>query len=507
MFSKWPAALQSLSLGLCFVLPGLAQSEQFSIVVIPDTQFYTESQPVIFEAQMDWIVANQAAENIIHVAHLGDLKDSFACDNTEVFPGIFEWDIVDSTLQPLDAFGIPYSVVPGNHDFDQVGGNCPDWIADRPLTLYNSVVGPSRYSGQPYYGDPSIPTPGNRVVDDLATPAIDESSNEDNFVLFGYCGVKFIAINLAWKPVANAPGMDAEITWADSLLSAYPDRLGIVTTHYILDQNPEVGSGSSLFNRYGLYGAEIYNGLSDNPNLFMLLSGHKRGEAWRVEDRSAAGMQPVQVLLSDYQAVNYPAAPVDFANLDGNPSNFGDSGFMRIMRFDTDTGQVDIETFSPAIPSFGRPADLVSNYFPADGTGMDKDTASNLSFSFQGYVSGDECNVSAVDTDRDSIEDQFDNCPFVANGPVESFCAVDPAQCNTEYQLALLDRKKQSYIDCLISQGIPAGEASMGMEAGPCTFDLFRQLLAEGYDDECAGSPCNGIQEDSNGNGIGDACE
>ena len=367
---------------LFLLIPGAVQSDQFSIVVIPDTQIYVEDNPEIFEAQVDWIIANQVAENIIYVSHLGDLKDDRSCDNKIVTAGTgggrTEWEIVDDTLQDLDNANIPYGLVPGNHDFDQVSSTCPNYSTERPLVTYNSLLGPLRFSGRPYYGDPGAGTPGNRVA----------GSNEDNFTLFESNGYKFIAINLAYKQAANAVGNDAEVVWADGLLKTYSDRLGIITTHYFLDQNPEVGAFGSR-NNFAPYGQEVYDGLSDNPNLFMMLSAHQRGEAWRVEDRSADGMQPVQALLSDYQSVNYPADPnnVDYANLDGIRNNNGDGGFMRIMRFDTDTGMVSIETFSPpVVPILNRTATLVSNYFPASGAGMDKDTASNLAFSFQDYV-------------------------------------------------------------------------------------------------------------------------
>ena len=355
---------------LFLLIPVAVQSDQFSIVVIPDTQIYVEENPEIFEAQMQWVVDNQVAENIIYVAHLGDLKDDQSCDNNIINNGTgggrTEWEIVDDTLGILEAASIPYGVVPGNHDFDQVSNTCPNWTTQRPLVTYNNLIGPARFAGQPYYGDPSVPTPGNRVV----------GSNEDNFTLFDFAGIEFIAINLAYKQAANAFGMDAEVTWADALLKTYPDRLGIITSHYFLESNPG--------NSFGPYGQEVYDGLSDNPNLFMMLSAHERGEAWRVETTGRAGMEPVQVLLSDYQSSGYP--PVDFGNVPFCGSSCGDSGLMRIMRFDTDTGMVDIETFIPPVPFLGRMSTLVSNYFPADGTGMDRDTASNLSFSYLGYV-------------------------------------------------------------------------------------------------------------------------
>ena len=81
---------------------------------------------------------------------------------------------------------------------------------------------------------------------------------------------------------------------------------------------------------------------------------------------------------------------------------------MRIMRFDTATQMVHVETFAPSVSFLDengdaytydhrsdapaeRPNDLVSDYFPADGTRMDQDTASNFSFSFAGYINDADC--------------------------------------------------------------------------------------------------------------------
>src|SRR5512134_4018126 len=48
----------------------------FTLVALPDTQFYSSSlnggSPAIFKAQTDWIVANTAARNIAFVTQLGD---------------------------------------------------------------------------------------------------------------------------------------------------------------------------------------------------------------------------------------------------------------------------------------------------------------------------------------------------------------------------------------------------------------------------------------------------
>ena len=458
MIRNWQ--FMHLVLGLCLLLPGAAKSDIVSIAVIPDTQYYAEQNPEILEAQIDWIVAKQADENIVYVAHLGDLKDDSACDNRLIFAGTgngrSEWQIVNDAFLKLENANIAYGVVPGNHDFDSINNDgpfgCPNWDTVRPLNLFNNPnfgFPPTRFTNrnQPYYGDPGVQR-GNRV----------DGSNEDNFTLFDASGLKFIAINLAYRPDANAddqnPNNDdgPELTWAERLLDRYPDRLAIVTSHHLVEQNPEVEGIPATcpranecqrdcprktdFNAFGAYGQEVYDRLASYPNFFMMLSGHWYGEAWRVEDRSAEGMRPVHALMQDYQAPLFPQADgdpttpgnnpnpagIDFGNLQGSKCNIGDSGFMRIMRFDTDTGMVNIETFIPPVmPIQNRPGTLVSTYFATDGTDMDKDTASNLSLSFAGYV-GVECNHLWV---LDNVDPDFSNPPF--EDVLSVFTDLDPA--------------------------------------------------------------------------------
>ena len=369
-----------LILGLSLLLPFTAYSAQFSIVVLPDTQWYAELHPEIVEAQMDWIVANEGIENIIYVAHLGDIKDDGNCDNKTINVGTgagrTEWQIVDQAFSDLDTNNIPYGVVPGNHDFDQFGGGCPNFTTQRPLGTFNTIFGPGRFGGATFYG-------GNRVM----------GSNEDNYTLFESDGVKFISINLAYKqaPAAGHPELD----WADALLKANTDRVGILTSHYLMEENP----GNNL----STYGQEVYDELSDNPNLFLMMAAHREGEAWLTETTGRAGMEPVQALLSDYQETPFPGdgdggtppnlpnnALINYSNINGPGAR--DSGLMRIMRFDTITGMVNITTFiPPVVPIKNRtqtvPANIhVSTYFPTDGTGMGLRSASNFGFSYLGYA-------------------------------------------------------------------------------------------------------------------------
>ena len=384
-------------LGTSLVLPMAAHSATFSIVQITDSQYYSERHPEIMEAQIDWIVANEVSENIIYVAQTGDLKDDSSCDNKTINVGSgagrTEWQIADQAFTDLDNANIAYAVVPGNHDFDPVSGDCPNWSTERPLVNYNSLFGPSRFAGEPFYGDPATLTPGNRVT------GVNES-NEDNFTLFESNGVKFIAINLAFKKEPDAIGITKlELPWADNLLKTYPDRLGILTSHYFMNTND--GGPDPLV---GPYGQEIYDTLSNNRNLFMMLAGHWYGESWVTETTGRAGFQPTQIMMANYQAMEFPddtdpvtppgtstpnPAFIDFTSITAFRGGAGDtdSGFMRIMRFDTQTGDVDIETFiPPVVPIKNRTTTIVSTNTVTSGAGMGEFTASNLSLPYLGYV-------------------------------------------------------------------------------------------------------------------------
>ena len=385
-------AVTSFLLGTSLAMPMAAHSEIFSIVVMTDSQFYAEQHPEILEAQIDWIVhPDQAAENIIYVAQTGDLKDDQECGDKNIFAGTgggrLEWQIADEAYRDLDMANIPYGVLPGNHDFDSVttssGPGCPSGTGARPLTQYNARFGPQRFAGDPFYG-------GNRDPANL--------SNEDNYTLFESNGIEFISINLAYRPALDNTGVgNPELAWANNLLqNVYPNRLGIVTSHYFLNTNDGVDVP------IGPYGQAVYDALRGNDNLFMMLSGHWWGEAWRSQTTGRDPNQPTQFLMANYQGMAFPddgdpATPantpdpalIDFSNLSAFRRGFGplDAGFMRIMRFNTDTGMVDIETFiPPVVPIKNRTDTIVSTHFATDGTDVGEFTASNLSFSFEGYV-------------------------------------------------------------------------------------------------------------------------
>lgn len=84
----------------------------WTLAVLPDTQYYSRSCPEVFLRQTEWIRTNREKYNIQFVAHLGDLT----YDN-----GKEQWDRAKVPMDLLHEAGIPYSVLPGNHDYGEKG--------------------------------------------------------------------------------------------------------------------------------------------------------------------------------------------------------------------------------------------------------------------------------------------------------------------------------------------------------------------------------------------------
>ena len=265
-------------------------SQNFTIVAIPDTQFYTINTggDFYFNAETSWIASNQAIHNIVFVTHTGDITQDGDNDTDDS-----EWIISDTAMSilerdpanPID--DVPFSINPGNHDF--LGG---------ALTHYNAHFPVSRFSGKPYYG-------GHYGSD-----------NTNSYSLFSMSGMHFIVINLA---CTGSTPPSAVLGWAGGLLKDDVSRRGIVVCHNTMD-----GSGA-----FSAVGQAIYNALRDNPNWFLMLAGHA-GEARRT-DLGSDG-HPIYSLMADYEGYSY-----------------GGSGYIRLMEFQPGANQIQVNTYSPTI--------------------------------------------------------------------------------------------------------------------------------------------------------------
>ncbi|GAF86903.1 unnamed protein product, partial [marine sediment metagenome] len=143
-----------------------APADDFTIVVLPDTQLYSQTFPSVFQSQTQWIIDNQAALNIVFVSHVGDIVN---VANVEQ-----QWINADAALSLLDPAGneelMPYGLAVGNHD--------------QPTTLFNTYFGLNRFCPasvcRSYYG-------GNFGT-----------TNNNNYQLFTAGGMDFVVIHLEY---------------------------------------------------------------------------------------------------------------------------------------------------------------------------------------------------------------------------------------------------------------------------------------------------------------------
>jgi hypothetical protein len=296
----------------------LAPGPDFSVIAIPDTQFYSENtgrNPVapgagavisLFTDQTQWIVNNRATRNIAFISHMGDIVQNgdFSGDPAEWIRADGAMKIIENQATTLRAYGIPWGGAPGNHDQSPIGD------AGGTTTYFNQYFGSTRFAGRNYYGGHF------------------GTNNNNNYQLFSASGLDFIIIHLEYDTRALA-SYQAVLDWADALLKAYPNRRAIVTSHWIINTgNPAT---------FSTQGANIYGQLKDNPNLFLLLCGHVHGEGRRTD--VFEGRQ-VHSVLQDYQDA-------------GN----GGNGFLRTFTFSPATNQITAEMWSPTLNRAATAAD------------------------------------------------------------------------------------------------------------------------------------------------------
>jgi hypothetical protein len=269
--------------------------ENFTIVALPDTQFYSSDYPWIFENQTEWIVQNENALNIVFVTHLGDIVNDYWED--------YEWQNADNAMSILDN-KVPYGILPGNHD-----------IASYLIALeYDNYFPSSRYQGYSYWGG---------SYDSKVSPSPSLSPNMNNYQLFSAGGMDFIALSLMYDPPADV------LSWADNVLNKYSNRRAIISTHVYLDTdgNREYEAGPGIWNFL----------VVPHKNVFLVLCGHEVdstgiGEAERIDNLDH---RTVYQLLSDYQGLD----------------NGGD-GYLRIMEFAPSQNTIYVRTYSPYLDNY-----------------------------------------------------------------------------------------------------------------------------------------------------------
>lgn len=233
---------------------------RFTIAVLPDTQYLlddggSDAEPVA--ATLRHLVREQVRDNIVFMAHLGDVTEHGTVTEMR------------AASRAFDAAGrLSYSVLAGNHD---VSGD--DQRGDTP---YLRAFGPRRFSRMKTYGGSSP-----------------DGYNSYHVVRGG--GREWLVLALDWR------ASDAGVAWAKGVLDEHAALPAILTTHDLVraedDGNAQLSdNGQRLWDRL----------IRGNDQIFLALGGHY-WPSGRTTMTNDAG-HPVHLHITNYQDRYYGGA-------------------------------------------------------------------------------------------------------------------------------------------------------------------------------------------------------
>lgn len=298
------------------------RQETFTIVVIPDTQHYSANATLapLFTNQTQWIAdeitIHGNPRNIVFVTHAGDVVGDTVPEQME------RADEAISVLAPVGGpYVAPFSMLPGNHDYDISSSKCSG------SSKYVERFRPDRFANASWYGG-------------------SDATGRNSFQLFSAGGYDFLHLAIEWQPATE------EFEWAAQVIETHPGLPVILTTHeYIWDgarpwwadwREPDPGNGG-----YSASGQQTFHMLvTKHDQIFLVLCGHFHnldhiepdphevtGE-WHQVSKNDFGRDVIEV-LQNYQG--YPD---------------GGSGWLRLITFDEDAGELFFETYSPALGEY-----------------------------------------------------------------------------------------------------------------------------------------------------------
>ncbi|GAB3952862.1 LamG domain-containing protein [Kribbella albertanoniae] len=229
---------------------------RFTVAVVPDTQYQFDqdrgdSAPLT--ATFEYLVEQRSAENVVFVAHLGDVVENALAS---------EFAQADPVFKVLDRARMPYSVLAGNHDID---GSKDDSRGDSP---YLRTFGPQRFRRMATYGGST-------------------ANGYNSYHVFRAAGRQWLLLAMDWRP------SDASFAWARAVIAAHPRMPVILTIHDLVYADSGVAEFSD-------HGKRVWDQLvKDNDQIFLTLNGHF-WPSGRLTRQNTAG-HDVHMHLANYQ--------------------------------------------------------------------------------------------------------------------------------------------------------------------------------------------------------------
>jgi hypothetical protein len=281
----------------------------WTLVAMPDTQSMSIAAPAELVRQTQWIVEHRERHNIRFVAHEGDVVEiNFAMD---------QWRGAHDAMRVLTSAGVPWCVLPGNHDLGTYG------LATDRFTNLNNAFSSGDYAASEAAG------------------LFETGKMENSWHHFSAADDKYLVLALEYGP------RNEVVEWSNEIVRHNPDRKAIVVTHGYLDhqsrrydakgphqtynpawdgiaQSSSVNDGQMLWNKL----------IKDNPSVFLVLCGHElfNGTGYLMSVGSHG--QRVHQILANYQANIEPERP------------YVGGAYLRLMQFRPDRSVV-VKSYSP----------------------------------------------------------------------------------------------------------------------------------------------------------------
>jgi Calcineurin-like phosphoesterase len=291
----------------------------FTVIVLPDTQFYAQVYPQYFDMQTQWIVEQKDALKIAFVLHEGDIVN----DEEQR-----QWENAARSLHKLDNV-VPYVLAAGNHDI----------VNGREAPMMNAYFPVSSFMNLPWFKGTFEP---NKI--------------QNNYQLFPMGGQMWLVLALEFGP------RDEVLAWAQQILAQYPTTPAIIVTHAYMWLNDQRYDNvkyppSAMVQFWGPHfyqlpgttndGEEMWQKLvSKADNVRFVLSGHVPYpySVSRLRSVRPSGSY-VHEILANYQGCLRLPDP-NCKDINGQ-SPMGGWGYLRIMRFDPVNHRVKVQTYSP----------------------------------------------------------------------------------------------------------------------------------------------------------------
>ncbi|MBO4351263.1 MAG: metallophosphoesterase, partial [Proteobacteria bacterium] len=365
---KWENTLackkgEKITDGKCVKVCG-TNCDTFSIVLLPDTQYYTRKvnadgtkktidgypNPNVFADQLLWISDKRQEKNIKAVIHLGDVTDTN--DKSA-------WKLANKAYKKyLDTDAnkdLPYIVGPGNHDFKQCESNdvsvstCTYARKSNFAKTDGGNFNADRFKGRKWFGEFYKTT--------------------NSYITFNAGGIDFLVIALEYAPRKEA------INWANKLIkdkeaerkaAGKPGYKVIIESHAYISpgaskKTPNPDANGYYQNGYSTISADVVKALGDNAlsgkemyeqltsrhnNIILVVNGHHSGSFFRLNKGKAGNV--FGELVVDYQSEN------GYLKLHGKDSECTHShynggagmGFLRVLHFNPDNVTITAKTHS-----------------------------------------------------------------------------------------------------------------------------------------------------------------